>query len=100
MYRALWVHQPHRGVSDGAAPQRPSDDGVCIAASPAIQVGYRSLAGLEEVLRRILPALSHDGAVEAMHTLILLTGAMWTYAHPLRTRPPLHEGSITVGSSP
>lgn len=26
-----------------------------------------------------------------MRTLILLAGAMWTYAHPLRTRPPLHE---------
>ncbi|MFC7755158.1 TetR/AcrR family transcriptional regulator [Tsukamurella soli] len=44
--------------------------------------GYQSLAGLMGVLRQVLPELSEDDAGEAVRTLIVLTGALWAYAHP------------------
>ncbi len=44
--------------------------------------GYATVAGLVAVLRETLPELDDTGAQEAARTVILLTGTVWSHAHP------------------
>ncbi|WP_020658542.1 TetR/AcrR family transcriptional regulator [Amycolatopsis benzoatilytica] len=43
--------------------------------------GYRILASAAATLQQVLPELG-DAAAEAVRTLLVLAGALWTHAHP------------------
>lgn len=44
--------------------------------------GNESLAGFIRALRSVLPELSEADAADAVRTIIILTGALWTHTHP------------------